>query len=554
MSHGLETPPPLASRTAGPIAASGPSSSHAVMAACALVATAYFLGATWLSGQFIGVPAGAWMVLFVWLTTLALRSGGATTPLIDQRPSWADAGVVVPTRPAHVTTASAADPTPAAQDDGVPPRTERATDEAAARAAPSDAPAEAPRTSRRAASERRRVASAPRLSATWRDGSLSALVREGVGRVATSLAGRAAGEHWLAVAAAGLLDGDSAPVRPLRIGVAVERDLADWVMGDRGDPSWMMIEPTACAAALADEHRLDAVVVRDGPDSLGVVTPERPGLEAAWFDWACERPVSYLSLFPMRVDCARLSLSGLAKPDRWAGERGEFLRTLIVTAATLSRWPARLTSLDRVLGRRPAAGDRADRFDVASGSLYTLGRSLETLADRRGAGARAAGRALSAWLATFAGPIDEDDRARFAEAAADAAGEEPEVMLRLAAVRLACFQDELGLDALLRADRMLRGRTALPGVDHVKFLQSELSHGTPDPLTFGRVAAGLCLACSTTAADRIAYLRDDLFEDMRFSGWLVGRDQDRALLMEVFRALERARRADTFGLPSSRAA
>ena len=104
---------------------------------------------------------------------------------------------------------------------------------------------------------------------------------------------------------------------------------------------------------------------------------------------------------------------------------------------------------------------------------------------------------------------------------------------------------------LLRADRLIRQRGTFEGLDHMKLLQAELEHGTFGGMTIGRVAAGICLACAVTPADRIMFLRDDLLDDLRLSSYLVGRDREHAILIDVFRQLERNRRADVFGLPAA---
>ena len=59
-------------------------------------------------------------------------------------------------------------------------------------------------------------------------------------------------------------------------------------------------------------------------------------------------------------------------------------------------------------------------------------------------------------------------------------------------------------------------------------------------MTLGRVAAGVCLVCATSAPERLPFIRTDFMDDVRYSAWLVGRDQDRAALYDVFRVVERA--------------
>jgi len=46
---------------------------------------------------------------------------------------------------------------------------------------------------------------------------------------------------------------------------------------------------------------------------------------------------------------------------------------------------------------------------------------------------------------------------------------------------------------------------------------------------------------ASLASDKIPYFRDDVMDDARYSGWLVGRDQDRKFLLEVFDAIIRDR-------------
>jgi hypothetical protein len=161
---------------------------------------------------------------------------------------------------------------------------------------------------------------------------------------------------------------------------------------------------------------------------------------------------------------------------------------------------------------------------------------------------------LGAFLSTS--PNWSSDAARIAamDDCARLSADEPQTMLRLAAVRLGMGQDDAGLDAVERADRMLRDNQLVSSTTQEAFIRSELEHGHPGPLTIGRLAAGICLLVSTMPASRVPYFRDDLLDDMRFSALLIGRDQDRKLLIQVFRALERVRRAESFGLPAAHGA
>lgn len=352
------------------------------------------------------------------------------------------------------------------------------------------------------------------------------------------------------------------PARPVRIAMTIDESRAEALKAAPGiiECEFIRIREEDLAG-----HCYDAVV-QDGPGGLEVLTPEAPGREASWYDWADARPLAYASVFPMRLDCAKVSLSGLSmRSDRDAA----LARALIETAAVLSRSGHRLTMADRALGRRPLGEVRPDgagdhRPVLARDPVEACLKDLLFRVQSFDVGAapvpaqRAAARLVSAWLATR--PVGEDfeidlaARRRGIEAAVQVAGDEPETMLRLAAVRFAGMDDDGGYDALWRADRILRDRQTLPGTDQFLFLQAELDMGPYGPMTLGRAAAGICLLCATTPIERIPYVRDDLIDDMRYSGWLVGRDQDRSMLLEVFRRLERIRRSERMGLPATLAA
>jgi hypothetical protein len=216
-------------------------------------------------------------------------------------------------------------------------------------------------------------------------------------------------------------------------------------------------------------------------------------------------------------------------------------------AALGSRYPARLTLADRLSGRTAVPRGGAG-LDITAETLREAAWSLtgdSPLTDRTVA------RVTSAWIATAPDTLGDRERCELADRVVGAAGDEAEVLLRVAAVRLAMLDERLGVDALVRADRLVRQRGTIEGLDHMRLLQAELEHGTFGAMTLGRVAAGICLACAVTPADRISFLRDDLLDDLHFSSYLVGRDREHAILIDVFRQLERNRRADAYGLPAA---
>ncbi|QYK47117.1 MAG: hypothetical protein KF838_10020 [Phycisphaeraceae bacterium] len=131
------------------------------------------------------------------------------------------------------------------------------------------------------------------------------------------------------------------------------------------------------------------------------------------------------------------------------------------------------------------------------------------------------------------------------------AGDEPEVALREAASRFVLLDDAGGHAALIRADASLRLRDNPEQIDHTALLEWEIEHGESSDQAIGRLAAGVCLACATRDAHGIACMRDDLIDDMRHNAWLVDREQDQALILDVFRNIERLRRSQELGLAAA---
>ena len=350
------------------------------------------------------------------------------------------------------------------------------------------------------------------------------------------------------------------PVRPLRIGFLDPAEWSDRIAAAPGgcDVELFTLPQTTNFDRACAPDRLDAAVRCVEGRVIEVVTAENAGRDAAWYDWSLDRPLSYPSVFPVRIDPARVTLAPVEGTCFDAG----LTRALIEAAAALSRHPSRLTLADRVAGRRPSG---ASTFRPARARAYRPTIDLATASVRRVAALlasssidsaptltqRSAARLVGAAAATQPWLFEQTRLSGAMETAARVSAEEPETMLRLAAVRLAQLNDAGGLDAITRADRMLRDRELLSAVDPLTFLQSELKHGTPGPATLGRLAAGICMLGSTMPADRLSYFRDDLLDDLRFAELLLGRDQDRVVLFEVFRTLARARQQELFSLPEA---
>lgn len=339
------------------------------------------------------------------------------------------------------------------------------------------------------------------------------------------------------------------PTRPLRLGLHNPGPWADAVVRAPSavQSEFFVVPQSTHPTQACRTHALDAILASPGEDSFDIFTNEDPAREAAWYDWTNERPLSYASVFPTRVDCGRITLP--ANED--GTPAASILRALLDSAAILSRHPARLGFRDRLNGRRPASArpTRTDRFapftparDFLAPALLNLATHLESapFSATPSTPLRAAAHACGAWLATGTDAVDDDRRRTLLEAAARITGEEPQTMLRLAAARFAVVDDSAGMEALLRAHHVLHAQ-GLPEFDQSAFLQSELEHGIHAPIALGRVASGIALVCASLPADKIPYFRDDVMDDARYSGWLVGRDQDRKFLLEVFDAIIRDR-------------
>jgi hypothetical protein len=162
---------------------------------------------------------------------------------------------------------------------------------------------------------------------------------------------------------------------------------------------------------------------------------------------------------------------------------------------------------------------------------------------------RMAAGVLNAWLVTPSARIDMAERRAMMERSCLFLPDRPEAWLRLGAVRIAALDDAAGMEAILRADPFVRASREQLLCDQAQFIHSELAHGDGGSMVLGRVAAGFCLIAAQHDYENLEFLRDDLLEELDHAGWLLGRDQDTALLRVVFEELHRVRRAEARGLP-----
>lgn len=336
------------------------------------------------------------------------------------------------------------------------------------------------------------------------------------------------------------------PERALRIGLV---DPGEWASNIADAPGVTPVEwfsvPSSATPGTRARFLLDAWISRQPNGGFRIETLEHAGRDAGWYDWGASRPLSFASVFPARLDAAQVTLE--------AGGPGDIplVRLLAEASAALSRHPARLDLRDRMNGRRPLlptpnVTSHVGRFspwrdvirEMACHMMDELGRyrsgAIPTGAER------AVARFVSAWATTWTGEGDDETRRIATEAAMRVAGDEPEMLFRCAAARFACLDDEGGMEMLVRAERMIRGRELIVG-DQGAFLSGELDAGIPGPRTTGRLCAGLCLLACTMPTEKLVYFREDLKDDLTHAAALVGRDQDHRLLMEVLRTIERAR-------------
>lgn len=329
--------------------------------------------------------------------------------------------------------------------------------------------------------------------------------------------------------------------RPLRIGLDCGPELRQLISSQSTslDVEWVTLSPAPNDQETLRRFRLDAVVHQPSAGPIRISTLEHPEREASWYDWATPRPLTYASVFPVRVDPTQVTVDEFNTLD---SSQAPLLAAIIRAAAALSRSPGRLRLSDRLSGRLPAAGGAFGSgvrtpTGPADRAMLELVERLSDPSTVSTPASRAAARAVSAWLASTEAWLDIDLRKRGIEAALRLNSGEVEMSLRAAAIRFAVCDDEAAYSALRSAEEVIRSSSHTQIGEHLAFLQGELELGLPNPLTLGRVAAGICLVCASSPRERVAYIRGDIMDDVRHSAWLVGRDQDRVVLSEVFKQM-----------------
>ncbi len=338
------------------------------------------------------------------------------------------------------------------------------------------------------------------------------------------------------------------PSRQLRVGVSDQALLA--ILGPTLPACEVQWVAVPAQPGPLESRIFDAVVSRSEEGEIRVATPEAPGRDAAWHNPATARPITFSTLFPGRVDFAEAAF-----PADAAGAELQLLRTFIETAAAFSRHPSRLTLDDRFCGRlayihaevATRVPHSRDPFqNVQRMLVIELGAALERQEGPTTPLRRAVARLVSAYLAGSDDEFPDALRHALLERCVVAAPDEPEVLLRAAAGRVAAYADDTAIEAIVRGEAALRDHPLAARTDQTPFLQAELQMGQGTPVSLGRVAAGIALVCSGLDNARAEIVRDDLLDEARFSHWMIPREQDRRFVMGVFRAILTARRDDRF--------
>lgn len=333
---------------------------------------------------------------------------------------------------------------------------------------------------------------------------------------------------------------------PLRIGVGGPEEIVEAFVEQTREEEGLeaRYEPLSSPVRDSEEcarRSLAGAVAFSATGQTAIVLPEVRGREAAWDDWSHRLALSYPGVFPARVDASRIACG----PVRVATPRETRLVARMAEAAAL------LAQTESRTGVRRSPEWSAEHRRRVERAMKSLARTF--IADwtnddaDRGVvppACRATARGLGAWLSTWDGEIDPQERRQWMSLCAAFLDDEPEAHLRLAAAQIGAYEDDQAFPALSRAFELLRASGELPLSDPLAFVLAEMEVGDFTSLALGRVAAGLAIAWATTPKESLAYLRDDLVDDLRHSGKLVGRDQDHAFIKRVMAHMDRLR-ADT---------
>lgn len=345
--------------------------------------------------------------------------------------------------------------------------------------------------------------------------------------------------------------------RPIRLGLLAPGRWADMLMNARGVLAceWLVLSGAHNDAELWRTARalaIDALVSRDAHGNYVVWTQESVDRQAWCDDWATARPVSYATVFPVRLDCSRVTIPGqVVVGGATRMPEPTLVRLLVEAAALFSRVPARLDKDQINRGRLPVYAPiprlvAVESRDAEANRQREGARAVEALREALFKACLAAGdtvwtglaqvaaRVAGAWASVDAPGADLGMRLEVLEWCAAALPDDPETLLRLGAARIAAVDDIGGLNAMDRAASRLLALEE-PAAEASGFIQAELERGVErDDVRLGRIAAGVCMLACSCSESHMNYVIEDLREDMTKSEMLVGMDQDRRVLEEIF--------------------
>lgn len=468
--------------------------------ACGVVLTAWVLGAAWLGYSLLGLPTGLWIIGAVlggrWLLARRTPSQGA----------WVAPPRVLRPQAAASAEESENSPTPI-------PDLE-----------PADPPILA-----------RSEIGLPRLL-------LASTADAGIGAVRAISGGTL--PAWLERLEYASGTPGATLASPLRVGVAFDDRHVEQLEAARGSLAVAFIPfHGGDDAGLWRRLGLDAVIAQDGPESaLTIRLAEAPRTTAAWHDWSDSLPLSYASLFPLRLDPALVTLDGFDWNDDGAVD---VLRSLLESAALFSRYPARLGVGDRAIGRKPLAllpgsplvSDPA--LDRAMGHMASVlgSRTRGQCADAE----RAAMRVLGAYLAWTGCGLLPEDRVAAARTIGRLGPGEGETCLRACVAAFAAGQEVLGFDLMLTGHDRLASERPQPLFDPMEYLLSDIAFNRGGAETLGKLAAGLAYATALVDRPRLAYILDDLRDEVVGANWLIVNADKREAVLAMIDALAAAR-------------
>lgn len=473
-----------------------------VVGVCAVVLTAWLLGATWLTRTLVGVPAGLWIIGMVlggrWLAGKLLAPANQFHVVAPKS--------YVPVGEANATESSSTDAIPF--DDALP----------------NTAPLAAPS-----------AVSAPKQALAG--------VAEGAVTIIRSCSGGTL-PGWLErMREAGGTPGASLQT-PLRVGVKLDErqfrslELAPGSMG-------VAFVPFSGEGDAAQWRRLgfDAVIEQVAPDApLTIRTAEAPESPAAWHDWSLALPLSYASLFPLRIDPAQVTLEAFDWSD---GGAVAVLRSLLETAALLSRYPSRLGFGDRLRGR-PALGLMLSSPVVSDPALDRAFSHMTTVLGDRQQGRvteveRSAMRVLAVYLSWTGCGMMPADRVAAARTIGRLGPGEGETSLRACVAAFAGGHEVLGFDLMLTGHERLAMERPEPLVDPMEYLISDISFNRGGAETMGKLAAGLAYATALIDCPRVAYVLDDVCDEVMSANWLEVNPDTREQVLAMIEALSTVR-------------